>query len=77
MRVEAATAGLMAVFLASALFAAAVWVYSDAKTHAGRGRSIAVSVGTLRLDTPAAWFLACLLLGEFFIPMYVDSRGMA
>lgn len=63
--------------LLSSVFAAAVWVYSDAKTYARRGNPIVFSWGALHLSTPAAWFLACLLLGELFIPVYVDNRSLA
>lgn len=76
-QMDAAIAGPMVVVVLSITFAAAVWVYTDAKTHAEQGNPIAVSIGSLRLHTPAAWFLACLLLGELFIPIYVDSRGWA
>jgi len=74
---NATIAGPMAVFVLCIIFAAAVWVYTDAKAHAGQGNPIAVSIGSLRLHTPAAWFFACLLLGELFIPIYVDSRSLA
>jgi hypothetical protein len=76
-RMDTAIAGPMVVFVLCVMFAAAVWVYTDAKTHAGQGNPIAVSVGSLRLNKPVAWFLACLLLGELFIPIYVESRGLA
>ncbi|MDT5260468.1 MAG: hypothetical protein QOD10_5548 [Mycobacterium sp.] len=76
-RMDTTIAGPMVVFVLSVMFAAAVWVYTDAKTHAGQGSPIAVSIGSLRLHTPVAWFLACLILGELFIPIYVESRGLA
>ncbi len=76
MRVDNATAGVIGIVLATALVAA-IWVYVDAKEHAGQGRSITLSVGSLRLETPSAWFLACLVLGELFIPAYMDSRHPA
>jgi hypothetical protein len=58
------------------MFVAAAWVYNDAKAQANQGNPIDVSVGSLRLNTPAAWFLACLLMAELFIPPYVESRGL-
>ena len=64
-------------FVASIVFAAAVWVYSDAKTHAGHGNPIVFSWGAFHLSTPTAWFFACLLLGELFLPVYIDSRSLA
>lgn len=43
---DAAIAGPMIVFLLSIMFTAAVWVYADAKTFAGQGNPIAVSIGS-------------------------------
>ena len=57
--------------------AAAAWVYTDAKASSGRGRPVTVSVGSLRISTPTAWFLACLVLSEMFLPLYIDSRETA
>lgn len=74
-----ATGGvLVAVFvLLACAFATAVWVYTDAQASAGRGRPIVSSVGSVQLRTPVAWFFACLLLWEFFFPLYIDSRNMS
>lgn len=52
------------------------WVYRDAKASAGRGRPVVSSVGSVRLGTPIAWFLACLVLWEFCFPLYIDSRNL-
>jgi hypothetical protein len=69
---------LMAVLLVLGIvFATAVWVYTDAKTSAGRGRPIVGSVGSVQLSTPVAWFFACLLLWELFFPLYIDCRSLA
>jgi hypothetical protein len=76
-RIDTTIAMPMVILVLSIMFAAAVWVYTDAKTHAGQGNPIAVSIGSLRIHSPMAWFLACLLLGELFIPIYIDSRSMA
>jgi hypothetical protein len=57
--------------------AAAVWVHSDAKMYARRGNPVVFSWGALHLSTPMAWFFACLLLGELFVPAYIDSRSLA
>lgn len=68
---------VMAVLvLLSIVFATAVWVYADAKAFSGRGRPIVSSVGSLELDTPKAWFFACLLMWEMAFPHYIDSRSM-
>ena len=69
---------LMAVLvLLGIMFATAVWVYTDAKASAGRGRPIVASVGSFQLGTPVAWLFACLLLWELFFPLYIDSRSLA
>ena len=59
----------------SVVFVTATWVYMDAKSFVGRGRPIASSVGPVRVRTPVAWFFACLLLWEVFVPLYVQSRS--
>jgi hypothetical protein len=71
------SAAVVAFFVLSIMFAAAVWVYSDAKAHVQRGNAIVLSWGGLNLSTPAAWFCACLLMGELFVPVYIDNRGLA
>lgn len=70
-------AAIVAFSVLSIMFAAAVWVYSDAKTHVQRGYAIAVSWGGFNLNTPAAWFVACLFMGELFVPVYLDNRILA
>ncbi len=70
------SAAVVAFFVLSIMFATAVWVYSDAKTHVQRGNAIVLSWGGFNLSTPAAWFFACLLLGELFVPVYIDSRSL-
>lgn len=62
------------VVLALIVLATAAWVYTDAKASARRGHPIVSSVGSVRLATPSAWFLACLLLWELCLPLYIDSR---
>jgi hypothetical protein len=64
-------------FFVLGMFAAAVWVYSDAKMYAGRGNPMVFSWGAFHLSTPMAWFFACLLLAELFVPVYIDSRSLA
>jgi hypothetical protein len=71
-----AAAALAVVIVVGAVFAAAAWVYTDARTHARRGNPIVCSAGALHVRTPAGWFFACLLLAELFLPLYFDSREM-
>jgi hypothetical protein len=73
----AAGATLALVIVLGIVFAAAAWVYTDARMHVRRGNPIVGSAGSLHVRTPAGWFFACLLLAELFLPLYVDSRGMA
>ncbi|MDF2824480.1 MAG: hypothetical protein K0R68_1888 [Mycobacterium sp.] len=65
------------VVLLGALLATAMWVYADARTSAKRGRPVVSTVGRYQLRTPASWFVACLLLWELCIPLYLDTRGAA
>jgi hypothetical protein len=59
------------------LMAGAAWVYLDAKEQAQRGNPVVFSVNSFQLSTPVKWFVCCLLLGELFFPLYLDSRSMA
>ena len=63
-------------FVLTMMLLAAVWVYADAKMYAVRGNSIVFSWGAIHLRTPAAWFFACLLVGELFVPVYIDIRSL-
>jgi hypothetical protein len=51
------------------------WVYVDAQQRTGRGERVSVAVGTLRIETPEAWFLGCLVLYVIFMPLYVTATG--
>ncbi len=51
-----------------------LWVYADAKAHEERGTPVVFSSGFLNVDTPAAWFVGCLLLWILFFPLYIDRR---
>ena len=73
--VSAAGAALVAVCVLAMVFGSAVWVYTDARTYADRGNPIVLSAGSIQLRTPIAWFFACLLLAEYFLPAYIDSRS--
>jgi hypothetical protein len=52
-----------------------VWVYADAKKLARRGTPVVFSLSFLRIETPEAWFLGCLILWIFFFPLYVTGRN--
>ena len=34
-----------------------------------------VTIGSLRLENPEAWFLGCLLLWVVFVPLYLTATG--
>jgi hypothetical protein len=52
-----------------------VWVYVDAQRRIDARRPVVASIGTLVLETPAAWFFACLVLWVLFFPMYLVARS--
>ncbi|MDT5091766.1 MAG: hypothetical protein QOH60_1129 [Mycobacterium sp.] len=64
----------LVVVLLSIVCAIAAWIFSDARTHARRGRPIVFSTGAFRLRTPTGWFVASLLMPELILPLYIDSR---
>jgi len=51
------------------------WVYSDARKRLRRGDPVSVSVGSVRVETPEAWFLGCLILWVVFFPLYLVASG--
>ena len=74
--VSAAGGMLIAILILVAIvLATAAWVYKDAKSSAGRGHPIVSSVGSLQLNTPMAWFLACLVLWELCFPLLLHRQS--
>jgi hypothetical protein len=57
-----------------AALATDLWVYVDAKVRYERGTPVIFSMGSLKMDTPAAWFFGCLILWIVFFPLYIMSR---
>jgi hypothetical protein len=51
-----------------------IWIYEDAKAQADRGMPVVLSWGALRLETPTAWIIACLLVWIVFVPLYLVGR---
>lgn len=49
-------------------------VYADAKAHSERGTPIVFAIGGITVDTPAAWFIGCLVLWILFFPLYMTQR---
>jgi hypothetical protein len=52
-----------------------VWVYLDANAHLARGEPVAVTIGSFSLESPAMWFVVCLVLWILAFPLYVVARG--
>jgi hypothetical protein len=65
---------LLPIFVLAVGLAIDFWVYSDAKAHEERGRPVVFSAGALEVNTPTAWFLACLLMWLLSLPLYIWSR---
>lgn len=56
------------------ILASDVWVYQDAQAQSRGGTPVFFRFGTLTIDTPAAWFIACLILWIVFFPLYLTAR---
>jgi cytochrome c oxidase assembly factor CtaG len=66
---------LVPILVLLVVLATDIWVYTDAEAHDKRGTPVVVSIGSLVVDTPAAWFLGCLLLWILFFPLYIRRRS--
>ena len=71
----AAPSAVAPLLLLLLVLATDAWVYLDAQAHAERGAPVAVAIGAFRVDTPAAWFVCCLVLWVVFFPLYLAGRG--
>lgn len=65
---------LVPLLVLLALLAVDRWVYVDAQAHAERGNPVIFRSGSLKVDTPTAWALGCLILWILFFPLYLASR---
>jgi len=52
-----------------------LWVYEDAKASDKNGTPVTLSFGTMTVDTPAAWFFACVFLWLVFFSLYLLGRS--
>jgi hypothetical protein len=50
-----------------------LWVYNDARKRQQHGLAPSVSIGSVRVETPEAWFLGCVLLWVVFVPLYLTA----
>ena len=51
------------------------WVYADARGKAEAGRPVTFRAGSLVIDTPALWFLCCLIMWVVVFPLYLTTRA--
>ncbi len=56
------------------VFATDAWVYVDAGRQRDAGEPVVLVVGRLRIETPEAWVLACLVLWVIAFPLYLVGR---
>jgi hypothetical protein len=66
---------LVPIVILLVVLATDVWVYVDARAQAERGMPVVLSFGSLKVTTPAAWFVGCLLLWIVFLPLYITGRS--
>jgi hypothetical protein len=69
------TIELLPIFVLLVVVAVDTWVYLDARRHEEQRTPVVFQAGTFVVDTPAMWFVACLVLWVIFFPLYMVSRG--
>jgi hypothetical protein len=70
--------GSSAVFSIAVLVVALavdVWIYRDAGKRRQDGNPVSVAIGSLRIETPEAWFLGSVILWVVFVPLYLTATG--
>ena len=67
-------AALVPVLVVFVILAIDLWVYADAKQRADQGAPVVLRIGAVVVETPATWFVGCLLLWILFFPLYMVSR---
>jgi hypothetical protein len=67
-------AALVPVLLVLVIVTIDLWVYADSKQRADQGAPVVVQIGAFVVETPATWFVGCLLLWILFFPLYMVSR---
>jgi hypothetical protein len=70
-----APALLLSIAVLLVLVGSDIWVLTDARARVRRGDRVSVAVGNLRIETPEAWFLGCVLLWVIFMPLYLTATG--
>lgn len=51
-----------------------VWVYLDDKALCVQGAPVVFRYGSLRLDAPSHWVVACTFFWVIFFPLYLIGR---
>lgn len=52
-----------------------VWIFTEARAREAEGRAVVATVGPVTLSTPSHWFVGCLLLWVFVVPLYLVARN--
>jgi hypothetical protein len=52
-----------------------VWVWFDARAHIRRDEPVVLSIGSLTLEDPVHWTVACLVLFVVAFPAYLVCRA--
>jgi hypothetical protein len=52
-----------------------VWVYTDARTQAEEGDPVTLAIGSIQLDSPEVWTVACVILWVLAFPAYLATRS--
>jgi hypothetical protein len=66
---------LVPILAALVIVGTDVWVYTDARGRAEQGNPVVLSVGSIHLDSPEVWAVACLVLWVFCFPLSLASRN--
>jgi hypothetical protein len=66
---------LVPVLLLLVVLGVDVWIYRDAKRCVDEGTPVVLRIGGFVVDTPAMWFVSCLVLWVVFFPLYLVSRA--
>ena len=59
------------------VLAADLWVYADARARQATGHEPGVRIGSLRVNTPEAWAMGCLVFFVIVFPTYLVARREA
>jgi hypothetical protein len=69
------SAALVPLLVVLVLLGVGLWVFQDAKRCTDEGAPVVLRVGSFAVETPAAWFVGCVLVVVVFFPLYMVSRA--